>query len=161
MADDGLEWFEAAMGAVSRINLESDTTLEGARCPKCDARDFVKISDLYSESIGRLEAPAEGADEVLAGGMTPRQVVQRFVPPRRTSALGVGGAVAVILAIATYLVYRRFGETPGELSILVSIVITTIVLLSTLRRFSDRFYHKRQRWNRLHMCRQCGQLVSA
>ena len=35
MAERGLEWFESALGAVSKITDTDGGSLEGARCPKC------------------------------------------------------------------------------------------------------------------------------
>ena len=32
---------------------------------------------------------------------------------------------------------------------------------TTVRRLSDQYYHGKQRWNKLYMCRQCGQLVAS
>src|SRR4051812_23610498 len=118
MAQDGLEWFEAALGAVSKIDNPEGNGLEGARCPKCNAADFTKISDLYSESVGRIEeqgTAAAAAPVERQGGMTDLQIVERFAPPRRTSSVGVAATVGVVLAAVAFLVYRRFGETAGQL----------------------------------------------
>ena len=161
MAERGLEWFESALGAVSKINLTEGVGLEGARCPQCEASDFAKVSDLYAESLVRLEEQGGDDGTVRAAGMTDAQIVARLGPPRRTSALIVVLPVALSLAAIAFYLYRRFGETVGQISFIAALVVTTIVLMTTLRSFSDRYYHKRQRWNRLYKCRKCGQLIAS
>jgi hypothetical protein len=161
MARDELEWLEAALGAVSKINAPEGPGLEGARCPKCNAADFAKISDLYSESAARIEQHAPGAPAEQQGGMTDLEIVRRFVPPGRTSPMGIAATVGIILAALAFLVYERFGEIPGEIGMLVAVVVTAMVLMTMARKFSDRYYDRRQRWNRTYLCRQCGQLVSS
>jgi hypothetical protein len=161
--EDQLKWFEAALGAVSKINTtDGFGTLEDARCPKCESSDFAKVSDVFAESVGRLEEQG-GNDtrDVRVGGLTDTQIVGKLGPPRRTSALGVGFGVGVVLAGISFFIYKRFGELPGEISFAASLVVTAVVLLTTLRSFSDKYYHKRQAWNRLFMCRRCGQLVTS
>ena len=162
MAEEELRWIEAALGAVSKLNAdEAQGDLRDARCPKCNASDFVKISDLYSESVGRLEENADSPETVRDGGMTDTQIVAKFRPPRRRSALGVTLAVAVPLAAAAFYLYRRVGGDVGQIALIVAGVITAIAFMTTVRRFSDQYYHRRQRWNSLFMCRRCGQLVAS
>jgi len=161
MADEELRWIEAALGAVSKLNVdETQPDLEGARCPKCDASNFAKVSDLYSESVGRLE---DGGDPtaVRDGGMTDTQVVAKFRPPRRKSAFVLTAFVAAVVGGGAYYVYRRFGDNAGQVAAMVAGVVTVIVLMTTIRRLSDQYYHRRKRWNSLYMCRQCGQLVAS
>lgn len=162
MANDGLERFEAVLGAISKITSDTSDTadLVGARCPKCHASSFARVSDLYPEAVGRLEEQPESANVVRVGGLTDLQLVKKLSPPRRKSALGIVLAVAVPLAAVAYFLYRRFGDNAGELAAVGGLVITTIVFLTTLRRQSDAYYHGRRRWNSLYVCRQCGQLVA-
>ena len=160
MADDRLEWFEAALGAVSKITSDDDE-LRGARCPKCDASSFVRISDLYADSVSRLEEQADSSRAVREGGMTDLQIVEKLGPPRQKSALGVVLAVAIPLSAIAFYLYRRVGETVGQISFAVDIVVTSIIFMTTLRRVSDRYYHGRRRWNSTFMCRRCGQLVAS
>ena len=162
MADDELKWIEAALGAVSKLNAdEVQDDLVGARCPKCEASDFVKVSDLYAESVGRLEEHPDSPPTVRDGGMTDMQIVRKFAPPRRSSALGITIAVAIPLGTAAFYSYRRFGDNIGQIAIAVAAVVTVIVFMTSLRRFSDQYYHRRRRWNSLFMCRKCGQLVAS
>jgi len=160
MADDGLERFEAALGAISKITSE-DRDLVGARCPACGASDFVKIADLFAEAAGRLEEQPGSADAVREGGMTDAQIVKKFSPPRQKSAAGRVLAVAIPLSAIAFYLYRRFGDTVGQSAIAAAVVVTVIVLLTTLRRLGDEYYHRRRRWNSLFMCRRCGQLVAS
>jgi hypothetical protein len=162
MADEELRWIEAALGAVSKLNAdESHDGLYGVRCPKCEASDFVSVSDLYAESVGRLEENPSAAGIVRDGGMTDIQIVEKFSPPRRKSAAGVTIAVALPLAAVAAYLYRRVGENVGQIALAVAIVVTAIVLMSSLRRLSDQYYHRRRRWNSLFLCRRCGQLVAS
>jgi hypothetical protein len=162
MADDDIRRIEAVFGAISKIAAgeEPDTELSDARCPKCGKSSFVRVSDLYTEAVVRLEANPEGANVVRVGGMTDVQIIAKLKPPRRKSAAGRVLAVAIPLGAGAYYVYRRFGDSLGQLAIVVSIVLTVIVLLTTMRRLSDDYYHRRRRWNSLFMCRECGQLVA-
>lgn len=164
MANDkleGLEWLEAAMGAVSKIAPDADPELVGARCPKCEASDFIRVSDLYSEAIGRLQENPDAATSHRVGGLSDQQIVAKFRPPRQRSLLGMGVLVAVPLGAIAYYLYGRFGESTGQLAIMVAIIVTAVVLLTSARRFSDQYYHRRRRWNSLFMCRRCGQLVAS
>jgi hypothetical protein len=162
MADDELRWIEAALGAVSKLNAdETQDDLRGARCPKCNASNFARVSDLYAESVGRLEENPDSARTIRDGGMTDTQIVDKFRPPRRKTAAGPTLAVAIPLGVAAFYLYRRFGDNVGQISAVVAGVVTMIVLLTSLRRLSDQYYHRRQRWNSLFMCRQCGQLVAS
>lgn len=160
-SDDGLERFEAMLGAISKIT-SGDEGLVGARCPQCGASNFAKVSDLFDEARGRLEEQQDGsAGVVREGGMTDRQIVEKFRPPQRRSALGRAIAVAVPLSAVAFYLYRRFGETAGQFSAAAALIATAIVLMTSLRRLSDEYYSRRRRWNSLHMCRQCGQVVAS
>ncbi|HTE47204.1 MAG TPA: hypothetical protein VK636_18285 [Gemmatimonadaceae bacterium] len=164
MAQDGLQWFEAAMGAVSKINVDADVgddELIGARCPKCEGSSFIKVSTLYGQAVGRLEDPSDAEPAGQQGGMTDLEIVAKLHPPRRSSAAGVTIAVAIPLAAIDLYVYKRVSEVAGQVCIVASAVVTVIVLLTTLRRFSDKFYHRRRRWNSLFLCRNCAQLVAS
>lgn len=161
MADGGIERVEAMFGAISKIAAgEESTDLLDARCPKCKASNFVRVSDLFYEAVGRLEGQPETGG-VRVGGMTDTQIVQKFRAPRRKSAVPLVVAVAIPLGGAAYFLYRRYGDNIGQISIMVASVATLIVFLTSVRRLSDRYYHERRRWNSLFMCRECGQLVSS
>ena len=144
MTDDGLAWFENVLGAASN---DEQADMSDARCPKCNARDFVKIADLYIESLGRLEeVGSSGAPR--EGGLTDGQIIKKFAPPRQQSAVVVALAVAVPLVAIAFYVYRRFGEIPGQTSFVVAAVVTIMVLMTKARSLSDKYYHARRRWNR-------------
>lgn len=161
MADRDLERFEAALNAVAKITSDGDPDLIGARCPKCDASDFAPVADLFVDAVGRIEENPAAAREVNTGGMTNEQLVAKFRPPRRKSVVSIVLAVAIPLAAATYYVFTRFGSTLGQTTGVVSGVVVVIVLMTSLRRLSDEYYHARKRYRGLHMCRKCGQLVAA
>jgi hypothetical protein len=162
MADDELERFEAMLGALSSsLSGDGDDGLTGARCPKCEASSFVRVSELYDDAVRRLGEPGADADVVREGGRTDRQIVERLSPPQRRSARGIVIAVAIPLAIVAFYLYRRFGDTVGQGSIVAAVVVLLIVFLTTLRRLSDEYYARRHEWSRLFMCRRCGQLVSS
>ena len=165
MADDELERLEAIFGAVSRSlsggGEDEDDGLTGARCPKCEASSFVRVSELYEDAVRRLDQHGDAADVVREGGRTNLQIVERLGPPQRRSARTIVIAVAVPLGAVAFYLYRRFGDTIGQASIAIAVVVTLIVLLTTLRRLSDDYYARRNEWNRLFMCRRCGQLVSS
>jgi len=158
MSDDRLEWIQAAMHAVSKIDADTDD-LAGARCPKCNWSGFVNVQDLYSESFGRLEDGVH-SDEQRAGGLTDAQIVARLGPPRRKSALRPALAVAVPLAAAGYYVLRRFGTNVGEAALVGAFLVTLTVFMTWMRRYSDQYYDRRKQWRSLYMCRRCGQLIS-
>src|SRR5678816_2781316 len=102
MADEELRWIEAALGAVSKLNAdETQPDLEGARCPKCEASDFAKVTDLYSDSVRRLE-DGGASDAARDGGMTDMQIVEKFRPPRRKSAIGLTATVAAVVGGGAY-----------------------------------------------------------
>jgi hypothetical protein len=162
MADDELKWIEAALGAVSKLNADdAQDDLRDARCPKCHASDFVSVSDLFSTSVARLEENGEAGSMVRDGGMTDLQIVEKFRPPRRRSAAGITLLVAILFGSAAYYLYRRAGENIGQIAVVVAGVVTVIVFLTRVRRYSDEYYHRRRRWNSLYMCRKCGQLVAS
>ena len=70
-----LEKFEAVFGAISKMTGDEDPTLGNARCPKCRASDFVQVTDLYTETVGRVEESPESADQIRVGGMTDAQAM--------------------------------------------------------------------------------------
>jgi hypothetical protein len=162
MADEELERFEAMLGALSSsLSGDSDDGLTGARCPKCEASSFVRVSELYDDAVRRLSEGGDTADVVREGGKTDSQIVERLGPPQRRSARGRVIAVAVPLAVASAYLYRRFGDTIGQASIAVALIATVIVFLTRVRRLSDEYYARRHEWNRLFMCRRCGQLIAS
>jgi hypothetical protein len=65
--DDGLERFEAVLGAISKITA-GEEGLVGARCPKCNASDFAKGSDVFDEARARLEEPGSESQAARYGG---------------------------------------------------------------------------------------------
>jgi hypothetical protein len=136
VADDELERFEALLGAFNSSLSGEDDRLEGAKCPKCQAASFIRVSQLYEDAVHRL---GEHGDD----------------------ARGIVLAVAVPLAAIAFYVYRRFGESIGQAAIGVAIIVTVIVFLTSLRRLSDDYYARRNEWNKLYMCRRCGQLVAS
>lgn len=163
MADDEIERIEAVFGALSRIasGEEPDTGLPDARCPKCGKADFARVSDLYAEAATRLqEAPSE-SDAPRLAGLNDRELVARLSPPQRKSVTLRVAVVAIPLGVVAGFVYMRFGETFGELAIGLAIVVSVVVLMTQLLRASDDYYDSRSRWNRLFICRNCGQLVSS
>jgi hypothetical protein len=159
MPDDRLEWFEAALGAVSKIDA-TDDELRGARCPKCNASDFVRAVDLYSETVVHLEESPASLNTVRVGGLTGGPIVARLAPPKRRSALPIATVVAVPLFAGAYYVLRRFGSGLGEFAFVAAFLVTLVVFMTTLRRRSDEYYDRRKRWRSLFMCRRCGQLVA-
>jgi hypothetical protein len=166
MAHDELERFEAVMGALSKsLSGDADEELTGARCPKCEASSFVRVSEVYADAVRRLSdaesEAANGDNAARHGGRTDAEIVERLAPPQRRSALRNVAVVAVPLSAAAFYVYRRFSDTLGQAAIAATLVITAIVFLTTARRLSDDYYARRSRWNKLFMCRRCGQLVSS
>ncbi|HVX41367.1 MAG TPA: hypothetical protein VHB25_17515 [Gemmatimonadaceae bacterium] len=159
--DDGLRRFEAALGAISKMTGEGEEPgLGDARCPKCGASNFVSAPDLFTEALVRLEEPSANASIEHVPGFTDARIVTRFKPPRRKSAMGRVLVVGIPLAAAVYYVFHRYGSTLGQLAAMAAIVITIVVLMTTLRRNSDDYYDRRQQWRKLHVCRNCGQLVA-
>lgn len=131
--------FESILGAL-RDPEDASPAIEGARCPSCHASDFVKASDLYSEN-------------------PEHEAFERVRPPRRRSATGRVVAVTLPLAAASFWAFTRFGGLAGQLVSIGSGVIVIVVALTSIRRLSDDYYERRQLWNRLYVCRRCGQLV--
>ncbi|MDB4875300.1 MAG: hypothetical protein JWM41_1746 [Gemmatimonadetes bacterium] len=163
MADDELQRFEAMLGAISKItsgNEEVSDQLAGARCPKCNASSFVKISELHEEALRGAEEQSGESAAVRAGGITDRQILAKFSPPQRRSPVGGALLVGAAFAVVAVLLYRRFGATGGQLGAVAAIVAAAVMLMTRARRFSDEYYARRQRWNKLYMCRSCGQLVA-
>ena len=163
MADDEIERIEAMFGALSRITSgeEPDSGLHDARCPKCGKSDFARAMDIYSEAAARLQEEPAAADAVHFAGLSDRQLVARLSPPQRKSPALPVLMVAVPLGALAALAYLRLGDTIGQIAIGLAIVVTVIVLMTTLRRVSDDYYDRRSRWNRLFICRNCGQLVTS
>lgn len=157
MADEE-KWLEGVLGAASGEEPPPDMT--DARCPKCKAQDFAKVSDLYTDSVIRLEDPTERRGVKRAGGLTDEQIVREFGPPTRGSAVASTLIVAVPLTAIVFYVYRRFGDNLGQIAIVAAIVITFGVFMSRMRAYSDKYYHARTKWNRMYMCRNCGQRVA-
>ena len=151
------KWLEGLLGAAAGEQAPPDMT--DARCPKCNAQDFAKISDLYTESVIRIES-GESTNDKVAGGMTDAQIVREFAPPTRGSAVVATLIVAVPLAAAAYYAYRRFGDNLGQIAIVAAVIIVFATFLSRMRAYSDKHYHQRTRWNRIYMCRNCGQRVA-
>ena len=48
----------------------------------------------------------------------------------------------------------------GQIAAVGAIVITVGVLLTRFRAYSDKYYRARTQWNRMYMCRNCGQRVA-
>lgn len=162
MADDKLRQLEAVMGAISKITSgDVDPELRDARCPKCNASDFMKVADLFSEAVGRIEDAPEAASAIDVAGLTNEQIVAKFRPPQRKSPVTTVLLVAVPLAAVAVYVYQRFGETPGQFAGIGVGVVTVAVFLTTLRKRGDEYYQARRRWRSLFICRKCGQVVSA
>ena len=157
-----LDKVEAIFGAIAKITSDDESpALGNARCPKCRASDFIQVTDLYSEAVGRVEESPESATQVLVGGLSNGQIVRRLAPPKRRSALVIPLLVALPLAAVAFYVYRRYGESPGQFAAIGAGVVTVIVLMTMLRKRSDEYYAARQQWRKLFMCRQCGQLVAS
>jgi hypothetical protein len=161
MADESLERFEAALGAIAKITSEGDSELVGARCPKCEASDFARVADLFAEAVDRIEENPDSAKAVGVGGLTDLQIVQKFRPPRRKSPVPLVIATAIPLGAGAFYLYQHYSDTIGQAAIIAAIVIVVMVFLTSLRRLGDRYYHDRRRWRSLFMCRKCGQLVAS
>jgi hypothetical protein len=157
MADDDSKWLEGVLGAAS--GEEPPPDMSDARCPKCRAQEFAKVSELYTESIIRIEE-GEPSDVKRVGGLTDAQIVRELAPPTRGSAVIATVIVAVPLGAAAYYIYRKYGDNLGQIAAVAAIVITVAVFLTRVRAYSDKHYHARTRWNRMYMCRNCGQRVA-
>ncbi len=162
MAGDEIRRIEAVFGAISKIAAGDDLgpDLYGAKCPKCGKSDFAKVADIYSEAVARIESNPAEANVVHVGDSSDLDLVEKLRPPRPKSAALRVLLVAIPVGAIAYYVYRRFGDSAGQLAIMAAIIVTVIVLLTSLRKVSDDHYHRRRRWDRLFMCRHCGQLVS-
>jgi hypothetical protein len=159
---DKLDQFEAIFGAISKITTgDVDPEMRDARCPKCNASDFMQVPDLYADAVGRIEDSPEAAEAINAGGLTNAQIVAKFQPPQRRSPLIPVLVVALPLVAAAVYVYQRFGPTPGQSVGLGTFVVTVAVFLTTLRKRGDEYYDARRQWRSLFICRKCGQLVSS
>jgi len=158
MSPDGLDGFEAMIGAFANLG-EREPGLGDARCPKCDARDFVKVEELFDAAVRRSEIEGSVSTTPGIGGLSDEQVIVKFRPPRRKGATVRTIVITIPVAIAAFFVYRRFGEVAGEFAIAATLVTALMVFLTTTRRFSDQYYERRATWNKLFMCRRCGQVV--
>lgn len=157
MAADQPNPIEAILGAL-RDPDDTNPGLGDARCPNCHASDFVKASDLFAEAVRHIETTGD-ASSMGPGGSTYGALVDKVRPPRRRSAAVRAIVVAIPLALACVWVFRRFGSLAGQGAGMAAAVITVIAALTRTRQLSDDYYERRQRWDRLYMCRQCGQLV--
>ena len=156
MADDESAWLENVLGGKADADAPD---IRDARCPKCGASDFVAISDLYSDSLVRLE-DGESSPAEQPRGMTDAQIVREFAAPRRKSAPITTLIVALPIAAAAFYVYRRFPGTIGQTAAIVAGVLVIATFLTRTRAYSDKYYEDRRRWNHLFMCRKCGQRVA-
>jgi hypothetical protein len=156
MADEE-KWLEGVLGKAAGDEPPPDMT--DARCPKCNAQDFAKISDLYTESVIRIES-GDPPDAKAAGGLTDAQIVRELAPPTRGSAVVATLLVALPLGAAAFYVYRRFGDNTGQIAIVAAIVMVFATFMTRVRAYSDKHYHARTKWNRTYMCRNCGQRVA-
>lgn len=146
------------IGAFANLGAEKEAGLGDARCPNCDARDFVKVEDLFYDTLRRAEE--SGANEAPGiGGLNDEQIIVKFRPPRRRSAVARTIVVLGVLGVAAYVVYRRFGETASEFAIIGALIIASMVFLTTTRRYSDEYFDRKAKWNKLYMCARCGQVV--
>jgi asparagine N-glycosylation enzyme membrane subunit Stt3 len=68
--------------------------------------------------------------------------------------------VAVPLGAAAFYIYKKYGDNLGQIAAVATIVIVFAVFLTRMRAYSDKYYHARTRWNRMYMCRNCGQRVA-
>jgi hypothetical protein len=162
MADDRLRQVEAVLGAVSKITSgDEGNELFDARCPKCNASDFAHLPDVYIDARGRLEDNPDQANVPREGGLTDAQIVEKFAPPQRKSAVVPTVAVGVVVGGAAFYLYRRLGENAGLFAGIAAGIATIIVLLTSLRRTSDDYYARRKQWRSRYMCRRCGQVVEA
>ena len=161
MANDKLDQFEAIFGAIAKITSgDPDSGLDDARCPKCHSADFAEVVDLFSEAAGRVDESPDAADQVLVAGLTNGEIISRFAPPQRKSAVVIPLLVATPLAAISYYIFTRFGENAGIFAALGTGVITVGMLLTYLRKRSDEFYAARRVWRNLYLCKKCGQLVA-
>jgi hypothetical protein len=156
MTDDNSAWLENVLGGQSG---EEKPDIRDARCPKCGAADFAPISDLYTDSVVRLEDGGQQSPVASVGGMTDAQIVREFAPPTRKSAPITTLIVAVPVAAAAFYVYRRFEGTIGQIAVIVAGILVIATFLTRTRAYSDKYYEDRRRWNHLFMCRKCGQRV--
>lgn len=157
MSDNEFGWLENVLGSGGE---EDAGNLVGARCPTCKGDDFIKISDLYNESRARLEEPGSVPGAPPAG-ITDEQIVKRYARPKKESPAPRVVLVAVIFGGIAYGIFYRFGEPWGDIAAIAALVITASVLLSRMRAVSDDHYHRRTKWNKLYMCRNCGTVVAA
>lgn len=159
MANDEFAKLEAALNAVAKMTSERETTLDDARCPNCGGAEFAKIGDLYFESSVRMYSEPERVNERRASGLSDAEVVDRFAPPKQTSIMGITAITGVVLSVIVYFVYRRFGDDAATFSGMGAAALLMAVALTNARRFSDRYYDRKGKWNRTYRCMKCGQLI--
>lgn len=158
---DGFREFEAVLGALSKMTADetvSDDLLD-ARCPKCNATSFIKITDLYDQALVRLDESDSASGPPLAAALSDEEIVARFAPPQRRSPTFRIGIAAVILGAIVFLVFRQFGVDAAQLAGAGAVVLLVGVTLTTFRKLGDDYYNRRRRWRKLYICRKCGQLV--
>ena len=161
MPNDDLARFEAVITAMGKMTTDENGDLEDARCPSCHGASFVSIQDLYIESVGRVEEDPSQAEVKRAWDLSDADIIRKFKPPKHQSVMGLGAIMLVVLGIADYFVYRYFGDTAAKMGGIAAVIILTMVVLMSARRFSDTYYAQRRRWRKTYKCRQCGQLIVA
>jgi len=159
MPNDDLARFEAVITAMGKMTTDENGELEDARCPSCNGSSFASIQDLYSESAGRIEEDPSQAEMKRTWDMSDADIVRKFKPPKQRSAMGLGLIMLVVLGVADFFVYRYFGDTPAKMGGIAAVIILTMVVLMSARRFSDTYYAQRRRWRKTYKCRKCGQLI--
>jgi len=159
---DGFREFEAVLGALSKMTNEEfrGEDMLDARCPKCEASSFIKISDLYDQARARSYEPTDAPDTPRDGGLTDDQILARFSPPERRSPTLRIAIAAILLSAIVYLIYRFFGNDVAQLAGAGAVVLMVGVGLTTMRKLSDDYYDRRSRWRKLYICQKCGQLVA-
>src|SRR6185312_14344430 len=136
MPDDEIRKIEAILGAISNITSErEEAPLVGVRCPKCGWTSFAKVETVYDGAVERLENP--GAESSTRdAGLTDREIIRRFSPPRRRSATVPTILLAIVLGGAAVYIYNRFGDLPGQLSGIAAFVIVLMFFVTRTRKLS-------------------------
>lgn len=160
--DDALRRFEATLGAISKMTTgEEQEGLRDARCPRCGSSDFVAASDLYTQAVVRQDEPAASSAQAHDAGLSDAQILAKFSPPRRKSAIGPALVAAIPLGAGAYYVYWRLGSILGQLAAMAAAVLTIVVFMTRLRRNSDDYFDRRRQWRKLYVCRKCAQVVTS
>src|SRR3954451_12847253 len=97
---DGLEKFEAVLGAFANMTEGTEPGLGDARCPKCNASDFMKVEDRYDQAVRRLNNSTDEADVVRDGQISDARAIAKFSPPMRKSLVPRVVVAAVVLGAA-------------------------------------------------------------